>query len=76
MITVITTQGGALPSRLMGSVVFYEQAGVGGGTVFGSAVQPNLLPVGAASLNTFGNPNTFIDPARVPQPGASVVGGK
>ncbi|MCX8155054.1 MAG: hypothetical protein N3J91_01160 [Verrucomicrobiae bacterium] len=76
MITVITTQGGALPSRLMGSVVFYEQAGVGGGTVFGSAVQPNLLPVGAASLNTFGHPNNMIDPSRVPQPGASVVGGK
>ena len=76
MITVITTQGGALPSRLMGSVVFYEQAGVGGGTVFGSAVQPNLLPAGAASLNTFGNPNQMIDPSRVPQPGASIVGGK
>mgnify|MGYP000291886864 CR=1 FL=1 len=76
MITVITTQGGALPSRLMGSVVFYEQGGVGGGTVFGSAVQPNLLPVGAASLNTFGNPNNLIDPSRVPQPGVSVVGGK
>lgn len=76
MITVITTQGGALPSRLMGSVVFYEQAGVGGGTVFGSAVPPNLLPVGAASLNTFGQPRNLIDPARVPQPGASVVGGK
>lgn len=76
MITVITTQGGALPSRLMGSAVFYEQGGAGGGTYFGTALQPNLLPFGAASLNTFGNPNNLIDPARIPQPGASVVGGK